>query len=142
MALGWVFFYSGVEKLLDPEWSAQGYLTHAIPDGNPFVSLWPLFASTPFIDVLVQWGLALTGLGLIVGAFVRWSALCAGFMMLVFWASSLPLENGFLIDSHVIYLLALFGLAAIGGGRILGVDTYLERLAVVQRYPSLRYVLG
>ncbi|WP_254545368.1 DoxX family membrane protein [Halomarina pelagica] len=142
IALGWVFFYSGVTKLLDPSWSAAGYLEHAVPPGNPFVALWPLLAGMPLVDVLVQWGLTLTGLGLVLGALVRWNAFWASTMMLLFWASSLPLEHAILIDQHVVYALVLFGLAALGAGRVAGLDGYLESSSLVRRYPRLRYLLG
>lgn len=98
LLLGWVLFYSGITKVLDPSWTAAGYLEHAVAPGNPFGHVWPLLATPPATDLLVQWGLTLTGIGLIVGAFVRWNALCAAAMMVLFWASSLPLEHAILVD--------------------------------------------
>lgn len=142
VVLGWVLFYFGITRVLDPTWTASGYLTHAIPDNNPFVWLWPAMAGMPMIDVLVQWGLTLTGIGLVLGAFVRWNAFWASFMMLVFWASSLPLEHAILVDQHIVYALVLAGLAAFGVGRVAGLDRIIESTALVRRYPRLRYLLG
>ncbi|WP_175501357.1 DoxX family protein [Halogeometricum limi] len=142
IGLGWIFFYSGLTKVLDPDWTASGYLTNAVPDGNPFAALWPVLANVPLVDVLVQWGMVLTGVGLIVGALVRWNAFWASFMMLTFWASSLPLENGLLVDSHVIYIIALTGVASLGVGRVAGFDGVIESTSLVKRHPRLRYLLG
>jgi thiosulfate dehydrogenase [quinone] large subunit len=44
MVMGWTFFYAGITKVLDPAWTAEGFLLHAVPEGNPFGGLgrpWP-----------------------------------------------------------------------------------------------------
>jgi len=144
LVMGWTFFYAGITKVLDPEWSAAGMLLHGIPEGNPFVSVWTTMANEWLwlIDPLNAWGLTLVGLALLLGAFVRWSALWGAVMMLFYWAASLPLANGLVIDSHVVYALLLFGLGAFGAGRILGLDELLEETAVVKRNGWLRYLMG
>ena len=142
VVLGWVFFYSGITKVLDPSWTASGYLENAVASSNPFVGLWSVMAGMPFVDILVQWGLTLTGLGLVLGALVRWNALWAAFMMVMFWASSFPLDNAIVVDEHVVYVLLLFALSAGGAGRTVGLDVLFERTAVVRNNPKLRYLLG
>ncbi|USZ66968.1 DoxX family protein [Halorussus salilacus] len=144
VVMGWTLFYAGITKVLDPEWSAEGFLLNAIPAGNPFTGLWATLASDWLwlIDPLNAWGLTLVGFALLVGAFVRWSAFWGAVMMVFYWAASLPLENGIVIDDHIVYALLLFGLGAFGAGRILGVDEYLEETSVAKRYPTLRYLLG
>jgi thiosulfate dehydrogenase [quinone] large subunit len=157
VTMGWVLLQGGLTKLItyldaDPgnDWTAAGYLQGAIPEGNPFVGLWGAMAGSPLVDALVMWGLTLTGLGLILGAFVRWNALWGAVMMLLFWAASLqggllqglPIAHGWVVDDHLVYAALLFGLGAVGAGRLLGVDAHLERLAVVERNPWLRYLLG
>ncbi len=142
VVLGWVFFYSGITKVLDPSWTAAGYLKNAVAPSNPFFGLWPMMAGIPFIDLLVQWGLTLTGLGLILGALVRFNAFWAAFMMVMFWASSLPLEHGLVVDQHIVYILLLFGLSTAGAGRIIGLDASIETTDRVRNNPWLRYLLG
>ena len=150
IVIGWTLFQAGIVKLLDPEWSAAGFLQFAVPEGNPFIGLWQGFAGSPMIDGLVAWGLTLTGLGLVLGALVRWNAFWGAVMMLFFWAASLlgglsqglPLEHGWFIDDHIVYALLLFGLGALGAGRILGIDAIIERSGFVKRNPWLRYILG
>jgi thiosulfate dehydrogenase [quinone] large subunit len=155
--MGWVMFQGGVTKLVtyldaNPEnnWTAAGFLVHAIPEGNPFMGLWGMFAGSALIDWLVMLGLTLTGLGLILGAFVRWNAFWAAVMMMFFWMAALtggllqglPVAHGWVVDDHLVYAAILFGLGAFGSGRILGLDAYLERTDVVERIPGLRLILG
>jgi thiosulfate dehydrogenase [quinone] large subunit len=144
LVMGWSLFYAGITKVLDPEWSAGGFLLNAIPEGNPFMGLWTTLGNEWLwlIDPLNQWGLTLVGLALIFGAFVRWSAFWGAVMMLFYWLASFPLSHAILIDDHVVYALLLFGLGAFGAGRILGLDQYVEKMEFVQQTPALKYLLG
>ncbi|MEF8842734.1 MAG: hypothetical protein V5A62_14110 [Haloarculaceae archaeon] len=131
-------------------WTAAGYLANAIPEGNPFADVFVAMAGNPLVDILNMWGLTLTGLALILGVFVRWSAFWGAVMMLFYWAAALqggllaglPLAHGWVIDDHMVYAALLFGLGAIGAGRILGLDARIEETEVVQRNRWLRYLLG
>jgi thiosulfate dehydrogenase [quinone] large subunit len=157
VVMGWTLFQGGVTKLVtyldatpENDWTAAGYLANAIPAGNPFTSLFAAMAGSPLVDMLVMWGLTLTGLGLILGALVRWNAFWGAVMMMFFWAASLtgglaaglPVAHGWVVDDHLVYAALLFGLGAAGAGRILGVDAYLERLAFVKNNRVLRLLLG
>jgi thiosulfate dehydrogenase [quinone] large subunit len=150
VVMGWILFQGGITKVLDPAWTAAGYLQNAIPEGNPFMGLWQGFAGSPTIDFLVAWGLTLTGFGLIIGALVRWNAFWGAFIMVSFWAAALsgglsaglPIEHGWVVDDHIVYAVLLFGLGAFGAGRILGVDAILERAELVRKNGWLRYILG
>ena len=150
VTMGWVLFQGGITKVLNPEWSAAGFLQFAIPEGNPLMGLWAGFAGSPVIDFLVAWGLTLTGIGLILGALVRWNAFWAAVMMLFFWAASLtggiaqglPLEHGWVVDDHLIYVFLLFGLGAFGAGRVIGLDAIIERFAFVKENQWVKLLLG
>ena len=150
VVMGWILFQGGITKVLDPVWTATGFLQFAVPEGNPFIGLWATFAGNPVIDFLVAWGLTLTGIGLIFGAFVRWNAFWGAFMMIMFWMASLqggvaellPLEHGWVVDDHILYAVLLFGLGAFGAGRILGVDGFLENLPFIKNNRLLRLFLG
>ncbi|WP_396610260.1 DoxX family protein [Haloferax sp. S1W] len=157
VVMGWTLFQGGVTKLItyldaDPSnnWTAAGFLANAVPPGNPFMGLWSSMAGSPLIDMLNMWGLTLTGLALILGAFVRWSAFWGAVMMLFYWAASLqggllaglPLAHGWVVDDHIVYAVLLFGLGAFGAGRILGVDAYLEDMELVRRNRWMSLVLG
>jgi len=149
VVIAWIFLQAGLDKLLAGDWTAAGYLANAIPAGNPF-GFWDAMASAPLVDPLVIWGQILIGLALLTGTAVRFAAFCGALQMFLFWMSHLsggvmagfPIEHGWVVSSHIVYALLLFGLGAIGAGRILGVDSYLEELGFVQSNPWLRYVLG
>ncbi|MFB6254178.1 MAG: DoxX family membrane protein [Halobacteriaceae archaeon] len=142
--LGWHLFYAGLTKLLNPGWSAEGFLLHAIPKGNPIPGFWPYLANNWLwlINPLNEWGLTLIGFGLIIGGAVRWNAFWGSVTMLFYWLASLPLAHSLLIDSHIIYIATLFGLGAFGAGRYLGVDEYVEEWDIVKNNPWLKYFLG
>lgn len=143
VVMGWTFFYAGITKVIDPEWSARGYLM-GVPEGNPFMGFWTMLANEWLwlIDPLNQWGLTLVGAALILGVLVRWSAFWGAVMMLFYWASSLPLAHNLLIDDHIVYALILFGLGAFGAGRILGLDEWIEDTGFVKNNSWLRLFLG
>jgi thiosulfate dehydrogenase (quinone) large subunit len=149
IVMGWILFQGGITKVLDPSWTAAGFLTH-LPEGNPLVGFFASMAGNPLIDALNAWGLTLTGLGLMTGTFTRFSAFWGAVMMLFYWAASLtgglfqgfPLEHGWFVDDHIVYAVLMFGLGALGAGRILGVDALLEKIELVKSNPNVKYVLG
>ncbi|WP_248896789.1 DoxX family protein [Haloplanus halobius] len=156
LVMGWTLFQGGITKVVtyldaDPSnnWTAAGYLTN-LPEGNPFTTLFASMAGNPLIDMLNMWGLTLTGLAIILGAFLRWSAFWGAVMMLFYWLASLqggllaglPIAHGWVVDDHLVYVILLFGLGAFGAGRILGVDAVLEDTSVVRNHPWLKYLLG
>ncbi len=149
IVIGFVLLQAGLDKLLDPTWTAQAFLAN-VDAANPFRGFFVGMAGSAILDQLVQWGLALTGLGLILGAVTRWCAFWGSFIMLMFWAASLqggltqglPIEHGFVISQHIVYILLMFALAAFGAGRVLGVDAWLEDSRFVRENAWLRFVLG
>lgn len=150
VVMGWIFLQAGIEKLLDPGWTAAGFLQFAVPEGNPFPWLWAGMTGSPLVDALVVYGQLGIGLSLLLGVLLRFGALMGALQMLLFWMASLqggllaglPLEHGWVIDDHLVYVVLLFGLGAFGAGRILGVDGWLEAQDVVRRNPWLEWVLG
>lgn len=150
LVMGWVFLQAGIEKIVDPTWTAAGYLRFAVHENNPFRDAFVDMAGSGLVDGLVIWGLTLIGLALLTGTLVRFAAFWGAIMMAFFWASALqggllaglPLEHGWVVDDHVVYAVLLFGLGALGAGRILGVDAWLEETAPVRDRPWLRLLLG
>ena len=157
VTMGWILLQGGLTKVVtyldassSNDWTAAGFLANAIPAGNPFKSTFAAMAGNPVVDVLVMAGLTLTGLGVILGAALRWNAFWGAVMMLLFWAASLkgglmaglPVAHGWVVDDHLVYAALLFGLGAAGAGRVFGVDAAIERLRVVRDHAALRYLLG
>jgi thiosulfate dehydrogenase [quinone] large subunit len=157
IVMGWTLFQGGITKLVtyldaDPSnnWTAAGFLQNAVPAGNPLTGFFASMAGMPVIDWLNMLGLTLTGLALLVGAFVRFSAFWGAVMMLFYWLAALqggllaglPVAHGWVVDDHIVYAVLLFGLGAFGAGRILGLDSYIEELSVVRDNEWLKLLLG
>ncbi|MCC6404926.1 MAG: DoxX family protein [Candidatus Yanofskybacteria bacterium] len=130
IALGWMFFYAGVVKLMDPAWSAAGYLQGA----KTFPALFHWFASPsvlPVTNLLNEWGLTLIGLSLMLGALVRFSAPLGALMMALYYLVPLefphPNANAFIVDQHIIYIVLLLFFAASSAGRFWGLDAWHRR---------------
>ncbi|MBI1982400.1 MAG: DoxX family membrane protein [Candidatus Levybacteria bacterium] len=115
LSLGWLFFYAGITKVFDPNWTAAGYLKTA----QTATGLYQWFASPQnitWVNFLNEWGLTLVGVALILGVFVRLAALSGILLMLLYY---LPILNfpyvgrgttSFLIDQHIIFILVLIAL--------------------------------
>jgi thiosulfate dehydrogenase [quinone] large subunit len=72
VAIGWHFLYEGLTKLLNPGWTAAGYLESATgPLAGVFQAMAGNEALLTGINILNTWGLVLIGLGLILGIFTR-----------------------------------------------------------------------
>jgi thiosulfate dehydrogenase (quinone) large subunit len=117
LALGWMFFYAGITKVLDPEWSAEGFLRGA----SNFSGFYGWLASPgvlPVVNFLNEWGLTLLGASLILGVFMRASAILGSLLMLMYYIPNLnfpyPNEHSYIVDEHIIYIAALMVLGTLG----------------------------
>lgn len=127
LGLGWLFFYAGITKILDPAWSAEGYLKGA----KTFTGFYHWLASPsilPVTNFLNEWALALIGAALILGIFVRVASIAGAALMLAYYFPILnfpyPNPHSYIVDEHIIYALALLVLVKLKAGRTWG----LERL--------------
>lgn len=150
LVMAWTFIQAGLEKILASSWSSVGFL-QGIPEANPFHSMFQFFAAYPTaVDPLVMYGQVLIGIGLLLGAMFRFSALMGGIQMILFWLASfqagfmegLPVSHGFVVNSNLVYAAILFGLGSLGAGRLAGMDEYLEDTKIFKRNSWLKYLLG
>lgn len=109
IALGALFLYAGITKVLDPAWSAAGYLRAA----KTFPELFGWFASPGnlgWVNFLNEWGLTLIGVALIFGAYVKWASWAAIGLQALYYLPILDFpyvgERSFIVDEHVIYAIA------------------------------------
>lgn len=130
VSLGWLFFYAGITKVLNPEWSAAGYIGSA----KMFPEFFAYFLQPnilPLVNLANEWGLTLTGIALFVGIFVRLSAFLGVALMVLYYLAGLdfpyPDANSYIVDQHIIYIGALLVLAAFRAGRAWGLDGKLGR---------------
>src|SRR3989338_9860629 len=84
ITLGWMFFYAGITKILDSNWSAAGYLeaSKTFPDFYQWL-LQP--GILPFVNFINEWGLTLLGISLILGLFVRLNSILGSILMLMYY---------------------------------------------------------
>jgi thiosulfate dehydrogenase [quinone] large subunit len=129
VALGGFFLYAGVSKILNSEWSAAGFLTNA----KTFPELYAWFAlpaNIAWVNIANEWGLALIGVSLIIGLWVKWSSLGGIALMALYYFPSLDFpyagEHAFIIDDHIIYIAALLTLLIFKAGRFWGLDGRLR----------------
>lgn len=145
ITMGWMFFYAGIIKVLDPQWSAAGYLQGA----KTFAGFyrWLLGADIlPVVNFVNEWGLTLLGTALILGVFVRLGSLLGSLLMLMYYFPILqfpyPNMHAYIVDEHIIYIAALLFLAAMRAGRIWGLENWCSNLPICKMYPGLRRLLG
>jgi thiosulfate dehydrogenase (quinone) large subunit len=142
VAIGWVFLYAAIHQILDPHWSAEGFLSHT----KTFHLIYgPLAASSamPLIDFCVKYGHLLIGLSLISGLMVRVSGPFGIALMLVYWTAHLDFPYvssplNFLLDEHIVYAVLIVYLMAVRAGHVVGLDGWVEKLPMVEHNPYLR----
>ena len=139
VSIGWLFFYAGITKVMNPEWSAAGYLNNA----TTFPGFYKWLASPsvlPLTNFLNEWGLTLIGVALMLGAFTYISGKLGALMMLLYWLPILDfpwIEHGFIVDHHVVYACVLLFLAASRAGRTMGLDAKLAEHPFLKARPKL-----
>lgn len=145
ISIGSLFFCAGITKVLNPGWSAAGYLNNA----KTFVGFYHWLASPeiiPFTNFFNEWGLTLIGVALILGIFVRLSSVLGAGMMILYYFPILVFPkvgtNAYIIDEHIIYALVFLLLASMSAGRIWGLENWCSNLPICRRYPKLRNLLG
>ena len=163
IALGWVFLWAFLDKLFalgfatgrDPEtgvvdrfgdaaWinggsPTEGFLENGLNTRWFFDDLYSSLAGLWWVDWIYMLSMLLIGVALMLGVFTRLAALGGIVWMALFYTSSaLWPENNPVIDDHVIYAIALAGIAAVGAGRFLGLGRWWERKGLAARHPMLR----
>ena len=127
LSIGWLFLYAGVTKVIDPSWSAAGYIGNA----QTFHTFFAWLAQPnilPFVNFLNEWGLTLLGVALILGVFVRVASLASFVLMVLYYLPILNFphagDHSFIVDEHVIYMLVLLLLYYFNAGRYFGLDKF------------------
>ena len=145
LSMGWLMFYAGITKILDPQWSAAGYLKGA--KAFPGFFQWFLDPSVlPVVNFINEWGLTLLGISLILGVFVRLSSILGVLLMMLYYFPILdwpyPNPHSYIVDEHIIYTVVLLYFAAVGAGRVWGLENWCAGLPVCRNIPKLRNWLG
>lgn len=145
IAMGWLMFYAGITKLLNPTWSAAGYLSGAktFPEFYAWLTRPEILPITNFMN---EWALTLLGVSLILGVFVRLSSLGGALLMILYYFPVLTFPTikttAFIVDEHIMYALLLLFFVAVKAGRVWGLESWCSKLPVCSKFPRLRALLG
>ncbi len=130
VGLGVLFFYAGLSKVINPSWSAAGYLNSA----KTFSGLYHWFASAGnigWINLVNEWGLLLVGLALILGLLSRWASVGGILLMILYYFPILQFPyvgpNSYLVDEHIVFITLFLVLIASNAGAFWGLDSILKR---------------
>jgi thiosulfate dehydrogenase [quinone] large subunit len=143
--MGWLMFYAGITKVLNPEWSAAGYLKGA----KTFAGFYQWLTSPgllPIVNFVNEWGLTLLGISLILGIGVRLSSILGAVLMLLYYFPVFdfpyPNPHSFIVDDHIIYAVVLLLFASLRAGRTWGLENWCSNLPICSKFPRLREWLG
>lgn len=145
VSLGWLMLYAGITKVLDPAWTAAGYLAGA-KTFTGFYQWLALSGAMPAVNLLNEWGLTLLGISLILGIGVRMTSVLGAVLMMLYYFPILdfpyPNPHSLIVDEHIIYALALVFLASFRAGRVWGLERWCSELPICRAFPRLRALLG
>ena len=129
ISMGGIFFYAGLTKVLNPEWTSLGYISNSkiLPGLYSWLGS---IQNIGWVDMANKWGLLLIGISLILGLLVRFSSSLGALMMLLYYLPILDFpyagEHSYIIDDHIIYILVLI-FATVGAGRFVGLDNTIRK---------------
>lgn len=163
IAIGWVFLWAFLDKLLglgfatgrNPEtgvidffspdaWiqggsPTEGFLSFGLHTKEPFLGIYSDLAGHAWVDWIYMISMLGIGLALILGIAVRLAAVAGIIWMVLFYtAVAIWPENNPFLDDHIVYAIALAGIAYVGAGRYLGLGRWWERTALARRFPLFR----
>jgi thiosulfate dehydrogenase [quinone] large subunit len=146
--LGFVFLWAFLDKTFGlgfPTVAEESWLAGSSPTfgylkfgtGGPFGALWQTIAGNPVVNLLYMGGMLLVGLSLLLGVGLTIAGYSGALIMLLIWASSLPVEFNPFVDEHIIYGVLLIGVALIKPNK-LSIGSFWTQTEVCQRYPVLQ----
>jgi len=116
----------------------EGFLTFAVPEGNPFKSFFNGMADSVFIEWIFMLGLLGIGVTLLLGVAMRFGTAAGAVMYTFMYAAVLPLENNPIVDIHLVGVIVMIVLALGAAGTTWGLGHWWNRMGVVEDHPVLR----
>jgi thiosulfate dehydrogenase [quinone] large subunit len=123
LILGFIFLWAFFDKTFglgfnvppDKAWLAGNSPTFNFLSESygPFSAIMQSIAGHPVVDWLFMLGLLGVGMSLLTGIGLQFSGFAGALMMLLIWASRLPPEDNPIVDQHIIYAIALVGIAVL-----------------------------
>ena len=149
IGIGWHFLYEGLAKLIDPRWSAAGYLRNAT---GPLAEWFHQLGRNPdllrAVDILNIAGLTAIGLAILLGIGTRRAA-TAGILLLALYYLAMPpwpatttgpgSEGHYLIvNKNLLEILALLAVAVIPGAWTYGLGQLRRKVRIVAEQTAVR----
>jgi thiosulfate dehydrogenase [quinone] large subunit len=156
--VGGGFLFAGLDKFFmwasGTPFTAAGFLKFATGGAwlgsdpkaiiNPTHGFWVSLAGNSalisVIDTLVVFGECAIGIALILGLATRFAGVAGATMMGLFFVANWSFANG-PINEQLMYGLVAGVIAYVGAGAY-ALDSVIEKLAITQRVPVVKYVLG
>ena len=156
--VGGGFLFAGLDKFFmwasGTPFTAAGFLKFATTGAwlgsdpkaviNPTHGFWVSLAGNAglmsVIDTLVVFGECAIGIALILGLATRFAGLSGAVMMTLFFVANWSFANG-PFNEQLMYGVIAGTIAYVGAGAY-ALDSVVEKLAITQRVPAIRYVLG
>jgi thiosulfate dehydrogenase (quinone) large subunit len=149
LALGWVFLWAFLDKLLGlghetghgHAWIHGGRPTPGFLRSSargPLKGLYQQLAGAAWVDWIFMLALAGVGIALILGIGMRIAAVAGALLLVMMWSVVLPPENNPFMDYRLVYALLLIGLALENAGDTLGLGRWWGRTRLVRRAPMLK----
>lgn len=149
IAIGWHFLYEGLAKLIDPQWTAAGYLQESTGFlSGLFRSLGENPSMLHAVDILNILGLIAVGLALFLGLAAR-TAAATGIVLLALYHLAMPPWPGthvgpgseghyLLVNKNLVEILALSALVAMPRAWTYGLDHLLRQLRAAARRTAVQ----
>jgi thiosulfate dehydrogenase [quinone] large subunit len=113
-----------------------GFLGHAV--SGPFANFYHHLAGHARVDWAFMLGLLIVGIGLLLGVWVRAAALIGIVMVLLMWSALLWPANTPGVDEHIVYAIALFGVALVDENQVWGLRRRWLKTSAAKALPFLR----
>lgn len=140
--LGWYMFFAGIEKVLDPEWTASAFLSSA----KTFPALYAWFGSATnawWVDPLNAWGITLVGVALVFGVGIRVASWGGALLMILYYFPHFAfptVPHGFIVEFHVVFAVAFILIGIMPEAHRFALATPIKK-SFLGRIPVLRSLL-
>ncbi|MBI2588602.1 DoxX family membrane protein [Candidatus Saccharibacteria bacterium] len=114
----------------------KGFLANATT--GPFQDFYHNLAGRAWVDWLFMLGLLVIGLGLLLGTWIRLAAFAGIVLMLLMWSSLLWPANSPGVDEHIVYAIALFGIALTAEHQAWSLRSWWLKTRLAQVLPFLK----
>lgn len=104
---------------------------------GPFAEFYNGLAGNHLIDWLFMMGLLLIGFALVAGIGVKIATMTGSLLLFMMWTAVLPPENNPVLDDHLVYIIALFGVYSANSSQVWGLRKWWVSQEVVKDFPIL-----